>query len=233
MYSVYKHTTPSNKVYIGITKMKPVKRWRAGMGYSKQPRFFNAILKYGWDNIEHEVLFQGLTREEAEAKEVELIAFYKSDQRKYGYNIDHGGRSNRMSAETREKLRNANLGKHHAPETCEKFKKIQSDRWKDEAYRRNMVEKRLGKTPWNKGKTTSPEAREKQRLAKLGKHMGSDHWNAKKVINLDTGKVYNSFGEIARELNIKNGSHILEVCKGKKKSAYGFRWAYFKGGEAI
>lgn len=27
MYSVYKHTSPSGKVYIGITKQKPVKRW--------------------------------------------------------------------------------------------------------------------------------------------------------------------------------------------------------------
>ena len=29
-YIVYKHTSPSNKVYIGITKQKPYKRWKYG-----------------------------------------------------------------------------------------------------------------------------------------------------------------------------------------------------------
>lgn len=33
MYTVYKHTTPSGKVYIGITKQKPWQRWNNGNGY--------------------------------------------------------------------------------------------------------------------------------------------------------------------------------------------------------
>lgn len=33
MYSVYKHTCPNNKVYIGITSRKPEKRWKNGYGY--------------------------------------------------------------------------------------------------------------------------------------------------------------------------------------------------------
>lgn len=55
---------------------------------------------------------------------------------------------------------------------------------------------------------------------------GDKHWNSKKVINIDTGKIYNSFGEIARELNITNASNIVANCKGKKKSAYGYHWQY-------
>lgn len=43
-YTVYRHTSPSGKVYIGITKQKPHKRWNSG-----QPLFERAILKYGWD----------------------------------------------------------------------------------------------------------------------------------------------------------------------------------------
>ena len=69
--------------------------------------------------------------------------------------------------------------------------------------------------------------KEKQRRAKLGKYVGSKHWNSKKVINLDTGKIYNSIGLVAKELNIKNGSHIVEVCKGKKNKAYGYHWKYY------
>lgn len=233
MYSVYKHTTPSGKIYIGITKQKPVKRWLHGKGYASQPYFFNAILKYGWDNIKHEVLFTELTREEAEAKEVELIAEYKSNQRAFGYNVDRGGRVNRMSDETKEKIRKANTGKHHSKETCEKLRELERNRWKDPEYRKNQVEKRTGKSAWNKGMETSFETRMKQRDRKLGKYVGSKHWNSKKVINLDTGQIYESFGMLAKELNIKNGSHIVAVCKGKKKTAYGYRWAYYEEKEVM
>lgn len=50
-YTVYKHTCPNGKVYIGITKRNVEKRWLNGKGYERQPHFYNAILKYGGDNI--------------------------------------------------------------------------------------------------------------------------------------------------------------------------------------
>ena len=230
MYSVYKHTTPSGKVYIGITKQKPVKRWLHGQGYAKQNYFFNAILKYGWDNITHEVLFTGLTKEQAEKKEVELISKYKSNQRAFGYNIEKGGNANKVSDETKEKLRKANIGKHHNEETRKKLSLLESERWKNDEYRRNQIEKRQGKEPWNKGKITPLEARQKQRDAKLGKYVGAKHWNAKSVINLDTGEVFESIGLASKSLGVKNGSKIVLVCKGKRKTAHGYRWAYYKGG---
>ena len=233
MYSVYKHETPNGKVYIGITKQRPTKRWLHGQGYSKQSYFFNAILKYGWDNISHEVLFTGLTREQAEEKEIELIAEYKSNQREFGYNIDYGGRVNRMSDETKEKIRQANIGKHHSKETCKKLSNLESERWKNAEYRQNQIEKRKGKTPWNKGRTTPEDVRQKQSDAKKGKYVGALHHNSKKIINLDTGQIYDSIGLIAKELNIKNGTHIVEVCKGKRKKAYGYRWAYYKESEVM
>ena len=65
-YTLYKHTTPSNKVYIGITSMKVKKRWCGGRGYRHNPHFYKAILKYGWGNIKHEILLTGLTKEKAE-----------------------------------------------------------------------------------------------------------------------------------------------------------------------
>ncbi len=226
-YSVYIHTCPNKKVYIGITKQNPVKRWLGGKGYQKQSCFYNAILKYGWDNIEHKILFTELSKEDAEQKEVELIAEYKSNDREYGYNVENGGHINKVSKETAEKIRQANTGRKHNAETCKKLSSIQKARWEDEEYRNHQIEVRLGKETWNKGKATPKETREKQRKAKLGKYVGDKHWNSKKVINLDTGVVYNSIGLIAKELNIKNGSHIVEVCKGKKKTAYGYHWRYY------
>ena len=38
-YSVYMHKTPNGKIYIGITKQKPIKRWLHGKGYQKQDYF--------------------------------------------------------------------------------------------------------------------------------------------------------------------------------------------------
>lgn len=43
MYCVYKHTGPTGKVYIGITKRNPQKRWNSGRGYESNRYFFRAI----------------------------------------------------------------------------------------------------------------------------------------------------------------------------------------------
>lgn len=91
-YIVYKHTAPNGKVYIGITGFDPEYRWlNNGRGYKKQSLFFNAIIKYGWINFKHEILFEGLTEKEALDKEEELIQQYQSYDRRYGYNISLRG----------------------------------------------------------------------------------------------------------------------------------------------
>lgn len=152
-YCVYVHVTPSNKRYIGITCQNPIYRWGNGHNYKNNLHFYNAILKYGWDNIRHEILFTNLTKEEACQKEIELIARYKSNNPEFGYNHSTGGelsrtgcRGHHLSEETKEKLRQANLGKKASEETREKLR---------------------GRTPWNKGKPWSEEVR--QRLSEVQK----------------------------------------------------------------
>lgn len=138
-YIVYIHTCPNSKVYIGITNRKPEIRWNNGKGYTYNLHFWHAIQKYGWDNIKHEILFEGLTEDEAKNKEKELIAKYKSNNGKYGYNLTEGG--------------DGTYGYKHTDKTKEKCRQA-----------------RLGKTPWNKGKHTTEEAKEKSRLSHSGKH---------------------------------------------------------------
>ena len=91
-YIVYMHKNKINgKIYIGITKQLFKKRCgNNGEQYKKQS-FYKAIIKYGWDNFEHIILYEKLTQKEAEQKEIELINYYKSNNKKYGYNIDKGG----------------------------------------------------------------------------------------------------------------------------------------------
>jgi group I intron endonuclease len=90
-YYVYKHTAPSGKIYIGVTCKKPSRRWNNGKGYVKNKHFYNAIKKYGWENIDHEIIAVGLTKEDASKKERELISFYNSNDPQYGYNHTSGG----------------------------------------------------------------------------------------------------------------------------------------------
>jgi predicted GIY-YIG superfamily endonuclease len=64
-YCVYCHDFPNGKKYIGITS-DVEKRWRNGKGYETQGKIANAIKHFGWNNIKHEVLIDGLTQEQAE-----------------------------------------------------------------------------------------------------------------------------------------------------------------------
>lgn len=104
-YIVYMHTTPSGKRYIGITSQLPCQRWKRGKHYKTQV-FGRAVEKYGWDNIKHEILHTGLTEEEAKAKEIELIAKYRTTEYEYGYNITQGGNtsSNKGKPPTEKQL---------------------------------------------------------------------------------------------------------------------------------
>ena len=209
-YTVYKHTFPNQKVYIGITQTKPSKRWKNGKGYQSQ-FVYNAIQKYGWDNIKHEVLFSGLTQEEAEQKERELIVQYQSANRNHGYNISLGGNhqgrvseetkqklKNRIiSEETKEKLRQANLGKKQSKETIEKrirslkggnsgsFKKGQIPHNKgvsmSEEQKEKLRQANLGKKAWNKGLKMSSEV--KQKLSKIHSKENLSSETLKKMSN--------------------------------------------------
>lgn len=111
-FIVYEHLFPNGKRYFGITSKMPNARWEGGTGYNKehQPVMYNAIRKYGWDNIQHIVLFEGSSFDEACSKEKELIARYRTNccryGNDYGYNMTDGGEGR--------------LGGHHSEESKEK-----------------------------------------------------------------------------------------------------------------
>jgi len=114
-YTVYQHTAPNGKIYIGITCQNVDKRWQRGRGYAKNDTFFSDICEIGWDNFKHEVIATGLTKEEACQKEKELIAKYKSNEEEHGYNKSTGGEKNaagvKRSEATRKAMSKAKKGK--------------------------------------------------------------------------------------------------------------------------
>ena len=48
----------------------------------------------------------------------------------------------------------------------------------------------------------------------------------KKVKNIDTGKIFDSLSAAAKSCGLKTGDTISNCCKGKQKSAGGFRWKF-------
>lgn len=96
IWYVYQHTNLINgKSYIGITCQKPELRWgKEGNNYRQQTKFYNAIIKYGWDNFKHEILFSNLTQEEALIKETKLIS--QNNSVLHGYNSIYSSEENKI-----------------------------------------------------------------------------------------------------------------------------------------
>lgn len=106
-WSVYRHVFPNNKTYVGITSQNPERRWLAGHGYRGQETLWNAIKKYGWASIRHEIVATGLTQEEALDLEVILIARFDSASREHGYNRTPGGDASCLGyKQTKEHIEN-------------------------------------------------------------------------------------------------------------------------------
>lgn len=119
-WTVYAHINKINlKIYIGITSMKPERRWGYhGKGYSQNPKFWNAIQKYGWDGFEHVILTTGLT--EKEACKIEVCLISKFQLTRLGYNQEPGGIGGSKSEETKAKIREARMKQIFTPEMIAK-----------------------------------------------------------------------------------------------------------------
>lgn len=91
-YYVYIHLFPNGKRYIGLTTQNVKDRWKNGKGYNNQQIMRRAIMKYGWDNISHQV-FECQTESEMKYLEKYLIAYYQTRDKKYGYNLAEGGQN--------------------------------------------------------------------------------------------------------------------------------------------
>ena len=230
MYTIYMHTAPNGKRYVGQTCQKLERRWRNGAGYCRNPHFFRAIQKYGWDNIKHETVAECDTLEEANKKEAELIAEYKTNDIRYGYNISGGADGKGMVAESTKKLQsqkrkgkfvgelNPNYGRKHTPEERRKMSEANRE------YLKTHKPCKLGKRVSEESRRRMSEARKKspivqKNIEKLNRS------KAKKVLCVETGTVYESAHEAARQTGFGQGN-ISAACRGMYKQAYGFRWEY-------
>lgn len=210
-YTLYKHTAPNGKIYIGITSTKPEDRWKSGTGYVKNKHFYSAIKKYGWKNIRHEILLTDLTQEEAFEKEIELIKKYKSNEREFGYNHgiggEHGSTGTKWSEESRKHHMEAILSKPRTP-SDETKKKISES-----------LKKYYSENPWKKRKPG-------------GNRTGNRTHNGgkkKKVLCVETGDIFLGAKAAANWAGLKSRQNIYYCCCNveNRQTAGGYHWKYY------
>ncbi len=244
-YCVYCHTNKINgKKYFGITGMKPERRWQNGNGYRNNRHFSLAIKKYGWDNFSHDILFENLTKEQAEDKEVYLIKLYRTNERQFGYNISNGGEARgKQSQETRALLsvlakeryktqNNPMYNRHHTELSKMKMSMALKGRIIDEQTRKKL-------SAAGKGRIVSQETRDKLSIALKGrpsKLKGVPRSaetrekiscsKKKRVVCLNDNNVFSSIMEASVYYGVDN-SAIGKICKGKKKSIKGLVFAFY------
>lgn len=219
-YKVYIHTcTVNNKKYVGLTKQTINRRTGYGTGYTRNRVFGNAVNKYGWDNFVTEIVADHLSREEAAALEMKLIKELKTQDRRYGYNVDEGGFAPVNSEETKKRKSAAKMGHPVSEETREKLRQK------------------------NKGWKPTPEQIEKSASKHRGKPRGEEYWKKmheiwkgrprpegggappKPVRCIDTGIEYSSIAEAARQTG-SSITKICAVCQGHRKSTNNLHWEY-------
>ena len=203
---IYRHIFPNGKVYIGQTCQKPEYRWNYGKGYKTSPFIFNAINKYGWDNIEHQILFSNLDQLNADIIEEDLIYYYKQIGK--SYNLANGGSVNRgwkMSEEAKEKLRIISTGRTMSDEAKEKIRKS-----------------KLGENNPNYGKSPSKETRQKLSKALKGK-------GAKKVKQIDpeSGEVVKIWNSQIEACEFYNGNPgLISDAIRRNSLTKGYYWKF-------
>lgn len=155
LWTVYEHESPSGKVYVGITHYEdPNNRWQNGKGYCKSPFFYPAIIKYGWDNIEHRIIATNLSRKDAGNLERELVKKYKDSHLSYNSADGGDGPKGKMSDLARKHMSESNRSNN--PEVRAKISQTLKEKHPE---------------PWNKGKTCvySEETRYKMGSGTRGK----------------------------------------------------------------
>ena len=205
MAYIYKITNDvNNKIYIGKTEFSIEKRFKehckdAFRERNEKRPLYSAMKKYGIEHFHIELIEETDNPEERETYWIEKLGSFK-----YGYNATIGGDGKRYADYDliytlwQEGLNNQ--------EICAKLK-----------YDKETVKTALA----NKG--VSEEERKQRGRESFSKVI--------LMIDKDTGDILQTFPSIEaahRFLGKQSGGHIAAVCRGKRQTAYGYKWRYSK-----
>lgn len=217
---IYKFTSPSNKVYIGITKNLKERYYKHKCLVDREYKraLYKACRHYGFENMEFKVL-EVVSANSEDAlynilNEKEQYYIRQYDSFKNGYNCTLGGGGTKgVSGE-----RNSFYGKKHSKKTIALLS--------EKARRRTHTAETKQKIAENTKKALNNISRE-SKMKMLKASMAT-----KQVICLDTNIIYNSVTECA-EAYSSTTSEISAVCKGKRITAKGAKFRYYKNGQKV
>lgn len=175
---IYKITNRVNeKIYIGKSTYKNLRlliaRYHKEIKQKDKARYIiRAMLKYGIDNFEFEVILDAVPEEQLSSEEIKYIAACQANNETIGYNLTIGGEGTcglKWRKESRDKQSSATMGRYkgennpfwgkkHTQETIDAV--IASNHRRrgekrnplSEENRKNRSERMKGNIPWNKGK---------------------------------------------------------------------------------
>jgi hypothetical protein len=148
-----------------------------------------------------------------------------------------------LSQKAKERLRlkenHPMFGKHHTKETKEKLTKSHvglNMKENNHNYGKHLSKETrekisstlLGNIPWNKGKKDIYDANTINKMSKNRKGQCMHNTNANiKIICVDTNEIFDSAMQAQQKYNVQV-TNISAVCKGKRKTACGYRWMYYE-----
>lgn len=199
---IYMWTSPSGKSYIGQSVNLQKRRCAFlcfGDIYGGQ-KINRARKKYNNKSLWNYTILEYCDIDDLDEREEYYISLYNTINN--GYNCESGGHENKIvSDETKQKLSEAMKGNHLTEE-----------------QKRKMSEAKKGENNPIYGKHRDDETKDKIRLKRN-----------KPVIQFTKEGTFVAEYEsalVAKNITGIDNGHIAYCCKGKRKSAGGFKWAY-------
>lgn len=203
---IYKITNKiNNKIYIGLTTRTLETRWKEHLRHSSQ-KIDIAISEFGKENFTIEQI-EECPNEMLDEREQFWISYYNSFND--GYNLTAGGRDNKVILrpdKVEEVLTFWNNG-------CGQKRITELTGLNVETVRNYLL----------KNGVTREDIKQRQ-----GQLISKSRAKFVNQYDLDGNfiKTWSSLIEAARSFNGVTGANITSVCKGKRKSAYGYKWRY-------
>lgn len=207
MIGIYKITNPNNEVYIGGTRNFTRRSKEYRNGKTKEQRLMHeSVQKFGWGrhimNIIHELPVD-VSQEVLDVYEQLYMDFYK-DAGIVLLNLQGAGQRGKHCDETKKIMSASRIGIKYSDETKAKIGLAHAGKKISEEQKQKLREANLGKK-------YSDETKKKVSVATKG----GNNPTAKKVINTETGIIYECVKYAAKEMGISywrlqyylNGKH--------------------------